>query len=97
MIYIWLDFSYSTGKYITKLGSVYADEGGINVHVIEIISHPKYDRSTFDFDVSVLRLAQTLTFTRYIKPIPLAKRMVEPLTGTISVISGYGLTSVSFT
>lgn len=40
--------------------------------VIRIINHPDYNPTTFDNDVSLLELSETMTFTPFIAPVCLA-------------------------
>lgn len=75
-----------------RAGSTFKDYGGVLVKVQMIIEHPYFDTDSVDFDVSILKLAQPLNFTDFIKPIPLAEPWDEWPPGTFGLITGWGVT-----
>lgn len=56
----------------------------------QIINHPDYNASTYDNDISLLRLAQSVTFTSYILPVCLAAADSAFHNGTDSWVTGWG-------
>ncbi|KAL7735800.1 hypothetical protein ACLKA6_017806 [Drosophila palustris] len=65
---------------------------GVIVSVTEIIMHEKYNPSTYDHDIALLRLSSPLPLNNFtMKAIELASEDVAP--GAISTITGWGTTS----
>ncbi|KAM8711109.1 hypothetical protein ACLKA7_000271 [Drosophila subpalustris] len=65
---------------------------GVIVSVTEIIMHEKYNPSTYDHDIALLRLSPPLPLNNFtMKAIELASEDVAP--GAISTITGWGTTS----
>lgn len=53
--------------------------------------HPLYDLRTRSHDVMLLRLAEPVLFTPYVRPVPLPVNC--PATGTYCTVSGWGNTA----
>lgn len=70
-----------------RAGSTQSSSGGQVVNVDSILQHPKYDARSTDYDVSVLRLASSLTMG---SPIEIAT--TEPAVGADATVTGWGLT-----
>ncbi|XP_055381910.1 serine protease hepsin-like [Condylostylus longicornis] len=60
-----------------------------------LIQNPLYDSSTYDGDISLLKLSFGLLFTPTVKPIALAASIPPP--GTVVSVSGYGKTELGTT
>ncbi|XP_074477020.1 transmembrane protease serine 9-like [Sebastes fasciatus] len=58
--------------------------------VAKIILHPKYDSSTSDNDIALLRLSKPVKFTDYIRPVCLAASDSVFNNGTDSWVTGWG-------
>ncbi|KAA0701815.1 Chymotrypsin-like protease CTRL-1 [Triplophysa tibetana] len=59
---------------------------------IQVITHPRYDRSTFNNDIAVLRLSTAVQLTSYITPVCLVSSSVSVLSQTYCVTTGWGRT-----
>ncbi|KAK4878341.1 hypothetical protein RN001_010847 [Aquatica leii] len=80
-----------TSKYLSvRAGSNYAESGGEVVKVSEIRQHFSYDITTTDYDVTVLRLATSLTQGQIINIQPFEE---EVPVGIVAVVTGWGATS----
>uniref|UniRef100_A0A674MPX5 Zgc:100868 n=1 Tax=Takifugu rubripes TaxID=31033 RepID=A0A674MPX5_TAKRU len=60
------------------------------LRVTQIINHPDYDSNTINNDISLLQLAETVSFTTYIQPVCLAAPESTFHTGTDSWVTGWG-------
>uniref|UniRef100_A0A8C6TIG8 Peptidase S1 domain-containing protein n=1 Tax=Neogobius melanostomus TaxID=47308 RepID=A0A8C6TIG8_9GOBI len=58
--------------------------------IVEVINHESYDDSTNDNDIALLKMASTVTFTNYIRPVCLAASGSTFHAGTDSWITGWG-------
>ncbi|KAK5617220.1 hypothetical protein CRENBAI_010493 [Crenichthys baileyi] len=58
--------------------------------IIKIIVHPKFNYSTFENDIALLRLSSSVKFTNYIRPVCLAASGSEFSNGTASWVTGWG-------
>ncbi|KAI7815151.1 Serine protease [Rhyzopertha dominica] len=76
-----------------RVGSSTRNSGGVVVAVSQLHQHPQYSSSTIDYDISVLVLASSLSFTNAIGPVALP-RLNDPLpVGQYSVVTGWGALS----
>lgn len=64
-------------------------KGGTPYQVASFAMHPKYNTTTLDYDVAILKLAKDIAFTPAVKPIG-AVGGVEPATGANTTVSGWG-------
>ncbi|KAM3859599.1 prostasin [Diretmus argenteus] len=58
--------------------------------VSKIVLHPKYNRSSSDNDIALLRLSSPVKFTDYIRPVCLAANGSVFNSGTASWVAGWG-------
>uniref|UniRef100_A0A8C6UBC8 Peptidase S1 domain-containing protein n=1 Tax=Neogobius melanostomus TaxID=47308 RepID=A0A8C6UBC8_9GOBI len=58
--------------------------------IVEVINHESYDDSTNDNDIALLKMASTVTFTNYIRPVCLAASGSTFHAGTDSWVTGWG-------
>lgn len=70
-------------------------QDGSNPHevtrgVTKIIKHPSYNPLTNNNDITLLRMNQSVTFTKYIKPVCLAAKGSRFATGTRCWVTGWG-------
>lgn len=63
------------------------------VPVQTIYEHPQYDDSRADYDINILLLASPLTYSASIGPIRLPVQNQQIPSGTLSRVSGWGITS----
>lgn len=61
--------------------------------VSEIINHPSYDQDTYNNDISLLRLSDTVSYTNYIQPVCLTAADTGPDTGSNVWVTGWGTLS----
>jgi len=65
------------------------------IKIAEMWRHEDYDSSIITNDVSILKLAEPLTFNEYVQPMRMANVGEEPEAGTVCINSGWGSTSHS--
>lgn len=63
---------------------------GQMIDISRIIDHPNYSARTADYDISLLQLAETLSFTKKIQPIALPDADAEIADGILCSTSGWG-------
>uniref|UniRef100_A0A3Q1H8N6 Peptidase S1 domain-containing protein n=1 Tax=Anabas testudineus TaxID=64144 RepID=A0A3Q1H8N6_ANATE len=64
--------------------------------VTQIIIHPGFDSSTFDNDISLLKLSSPVNFTTYVLPVCLAASNSSFYSSTSSWATGWGVTEDGF-
>ncbi|KAG5262875.1 hypothetical protein AALO_G00279910 [Alosa alosa] len=89
--------STSTAGLVVYLGRQ-DQEGSVNPNmvsskVLSIIKHPSYNDITKNNDIALLRLATSVTFTSYIRPVCLAAADSTFDSGTKTWITGWGTTA----
>ncbi|KAK5649790.1 hypothetical protein RI129_000819 [Pyrocoelia pectoralis] len=68
----------------------------VDVQIAETIPHNNYDRRTGKHDIALVRLAKSVQFTEYIKPICIPHpTLPEPPDGTDLLVAGWGQTENS--
>lgn len=73
-----------------RAGSSIRNSGGIVVSISQIYQNPRYSSSTTDYDISVLRLASSLSLSDAIGVIALPELNLPLPVGEVSVITGWG-------
>ncbi|TSW75982.1 Serine protease 27 [Bagarius yarrelli] len=76
--------------YLGKRTLIGTNQYEVSRSVSRIISHPKYNSRTIDYDIALMNLKSEVTFTNYIRPVCLASKTSVFPDGTISWISGWG-------
>ena len=61
--------------------------------VMKITNHPKYENEDGHYDVGILFLSSTITFSSTIAPICLPTSTQSLYTGQVATVTGWGLTS----
>ena len=61
--------------------------------VIKITNHPKYENEDGHYDVGILFLSSSITFSSTIAPICLPTSTQSLYTGQVATVTGWGLTS----
>lgn len=69
------------------------NEPPLDVPVEELISHPKFNSTTFENDIALLRLANPVNFTNYIKPLCLPSNQNTDTSGIVFDFAGWGQTA----
>jgi len=68
----------------------------LEIHrVVRKVVHPKFDRTKYDYDAGVVKIATPLVVSAVRKPIALVKAGEEAAAGEPVVVSGWGSTEVS--
>lgn len=80
----------SISSYSIRAGSTSQFKGGVVIDVKQNIDHPLYNGTTFDNDITILKLVSPLTFTDKIQPAKFAEKGFEVPDGGICVVSGWG-------
>ena len=65
------------------------EQGELRLKVCEVIRHPEYDQLSLDYDVSILRLCEPVTFSRSVSPVCLPSSS-SPEEGVEAVVTGWG-------
>ncbi|XP_055374771.1 brachyurin-like [Condylostylus longicornis] len=73
-------------------GIIHVKEPGISMKSNQFTEHPQYNPSNLNYDISLIKLPQKLTFNNFIKPITLNKNP-DQFTGQLCTISGWGYMS----
>lgn len=74
-----------------RVGSSYYYTGGSVYKIQKFIKHPYFNPKTYDYDVAVIKLAVSLTWTNAVMPIGLASYF--PSLDHIATVTGWGCTS----
>ncbi|XP_058463935.1 trypsin-1-like [Malaya genurostris] len=77
-------------EFSIRAGSTLRNEGGHLVTIDDIFIHPKYDDWTLEWDIAVLRLAHSLTFSESVQPILLPSRLFKIRQGSLATVTGWG-------
>ena len=74
-------------------GTASLSAGGRRVRVVEVIRYPDYDRTTFDNDLALLRLAEPLALVP-VRPLTADEEEALAAPGTLATVLGWGNTVV---
>ncbi|XP_026480939.1 trypsin 5G1-like [Ctenocephalides felis] len=79
-----------------RVGSNVHNKGGRLYDIIEIKKHPRYsDRTKYDFDVALLRIAKPIAYTACtVVPVTLAETGKEVPEGALVSVTGWGATMI---
>ncbi|GJQ84301.1 hypothetical protein Trydic_g5239 [Trypoxylus dichotomus] len=83
-------FDWLTSWYSVRAGSSFQTSGGEEIDAEVITNHPSYDPNTFEYDISIVYLASSLTFSPAVAIIPLPEQGLYVPEGTRAVVSGWG-------
>ncbi|KOB76085.1 Trypsin [Operophtera brumata] len=82
----------ATNRWRVRIGSTWANSGGVVHNLASIISHPSYNRQTLDSDLAVLHTATTIDLVdNAVQPAPIANYNVAD--NQIVWAVGWGATS----
>jgi len=81
---------------ILKLGSGSEDIFALEERDVErAVANPKYNKSTYDYDVGIVKVATPFVVSAVRKPVALVKAGEEAAGGEPVVVSGWGVAEVS--
>lgn len=82
-------------QYNMRIGSIHLGTGGISQTSNEVVSHPSYNPSNFNNDVSLLRIPSPVTFSAAIQAVrlPSAAQSSYTFNGQEATIAGWGAVS----
>jgi len=66
------------------------DEDFMDLKISEIKSHPKFDFETAAYDVALIKVSETIRFSKKVRPVCLKQLEDEAILGKIGVITGWG-------
>ncbi|XP_013171014.1 PREDICTED: venom protease-like [Papilio xuthus] len=76
----------------------YCSDPPVDVKVVQVIVHPKYNKKLHDGDIALLRLGNSVNYTDYIRPVclPTTKFVANQdyVVGTSFTTAGWGLTEL---
>jgi len=81
----------SVASFTVRVGSTFSNSGGTIFSASRIIRHASYNSNTLDFDVALVQVSSTITFSSTAQPIALESNTVP--VGTNVVVTGWGATS----
>lgn len=73
-----------------RAGSSFRDTGGVVVCIQSLIIHPFFDIQNYNYDISVLKLKQSLIFGKFIAPIMLPRPFATWPLKAPGLITGWG-------
>lgn len=62
-----------------------------DVAVQRLLPHERFDLETYDYDIGLIKLNETITFNHYLYPICLPRKKVK-LSEEIATVVGWGTT-----
>lgn len=74
-----------------RVGSSYLQNGGKVINVKRFVQNPKFNVSIIDYDISLVELAEALTYTDDVQPIELVSSNAKD-PNTLCLVSGWGNT-----
>lgn len=95
---ILLNFAFSFGfnsrrssrGYTIRAGSSNKESNGFIYRIQRFYRHPNYQSETLDYDFSLVKLTQPLTFSDEIKAIALPEAKTRAPERTMCTVSGWG-------
>lgn len=95
MIEVFLCFSGDTTvRWRVRVGSSWANSGGVVHNTALIIIHPYYNSRTLDSDLAILRTATTITYNNRVRPGSIAGANYNLADNQAVWAIGWGYTSV---
>ncbi|KAJ8736112.1 hypothetical protein PYW08_006768 [Mythimna loreyi] len=76
-----------------RVGSTWANSGGVVHNTNSIINHPQYNSNTYNNDIAVLRSASTFTFNNNARAAPIAGSNYNLADNQVVWAAGWGTTS----
>jgi len=66
------------------------DAEQIKLNVAEVLIHPMYNKTNYNNDFSILRLASPVSFSSKISPVCLPSNVSDNFTGEVATVTGWG-------
>lgn len=85
----------TTIRWRVRVGSTFANSGGIVHSVISITVHPGYNPRTIDNDVAILRTTGIIVYDKVVKPASIAGTSYNLADNQVVWAAGWGTTFVS--
>lgn len=76
--------------YTIRAGSTDRTDGGVVVNVISVNPHPEYEGDSYNYDFSLLELAESVGFSRSIDAVALPEADETVEDGVMCTVSGWG-------
>jgi len=67
-----------------------SDTEQIKLNVAEVLIHPMYNKTNYNNDFSILRLASPVSFSSRISPVCLPSNVTANYTGEVATVTGWG-------
>ncbi|KAL2724230.1 trypsin-7-like [Vespula squamosa] len=84
-----------SGMVNLRAGSNETQSGGRVYKISGFIIHPKYNRSSSEYDVALLNLTTPFVYGKTVRPIPVIQAYKNVAVGSPAVITGWGWVSTS--
>ncbi|KAA2237139.1 serine protease, partial [Chitinophaga agrisoli] len=84
----------ATGRWRIRVGSTFANSGGVVHNVNRIIIHPNYNRRTADSDLCILRSNSNIAYNNNVRPINIAGANYNLGDNQVVWAAGWGATSL---
>lgn len=91
----YFDGFNALSSWTIRAGSSYWAEGGEVIQLESVVRHEQYDPDTFDFDVAIVKLSSSVTFSDSVQRVLLAQSGSELAAGQDVQVSGWGRLTVS--
>lgn len=86
----------TTVNWRVRVGSSFANSGGIVHSLTAIFIHPKFNQRIIDYDVSILRTTDVIEYGNVVQPAFIAGSAYNLPDNSVVWAAGWGTTSVSF-
>lgn len=82
-------------RWRARVGSTFANSGGVVHNTALLINHPNYNARTFDNDIAILRTASNIVHNNNVRPATIAGANYNLGDHQVVWATGWGTTSVS--
>nr|ADT80822.1 serine protease 52 [Mamestra configurata] len=84
---------HAANRWRFRVGSSWANSGGVVHSVSQIINHPSYNGNTYNNDIAILRSATTIAFNNNVRAVSIAGSNYNLADNQVVWAAGWGLTS----
>ncbi|KAJ8735783.1 hypothetical protein PYW07_007403 [Mythimna separata] len=84
---------HAANRWRFRVGSTFANSGGIVHNLAFIINHPSYNPQTYNNDVAIMRSATTISHNNNVRPVSIAGANYNLGDNQVVWAAGWGLTS----
>lgn len=81
-------FRFDAESFKVRVGSIYRSNGGEEYTIKKIVTHRKFDKSSLQFDYSLIKVKSPMKFNSNITKIVVAKSFLK--SGISAVVIGWG-------